>query len=41
MLNTAPHLAAAPVTDNGDAVGINRSDREPIAPGGVPVLGQR
>lgn len=27
--------------DNGDAVGLNRSDREPIAPDGWPVIGQR
>lgn len=32
-----PEIAA----DNGDPVGHNRSDQEPIAPGGWPVVGQR
>ncbi|MBQ0132296.1 MAG: urea carboxylase-associated family protein, partial [Comamonas sp.] len=40
MLQTTTPSTAG-VQDNGDSIGLNRSDREPIAEGGWPVLGQR
>lgn len=42
MLTTqAIPATASAVQDNGDAVGLNRSDREPIAEGGWPEIGAR
>ncbi len=41
MLDTRAETIAKFVQDNGDAVGLNRSEREAIAPDGRPVIGER